>query len=187
MAVTESRMGASSSAALARRLESFVPLFEQVCAWPGRLIRRKNELGAVQSLKCMKEGRPVDLFEHVTPNLYDMVGPDPEYHVVEGSMMDRAHGNSVGDDGLAALSVFTNVSRVQQLRMAETAQRALARVRLEHPQTKKGLMKPTLHNLIDIPPLKDLIGWMQELTSPLRTKILGWSDDELLLLWLLFD
>ena len=72
----------------------------------------------------MPESRPILFNQDVTANLDRVVGPNCQYKAVEGSVMDLAHSDSVGDHGFAADGVATDVCGVKQLSMPKAAKSA---------------------------------------------------------------
>ena len=87
----------------------------------------------MQTLQPVQQHRPILLVQDLSPNLDDVVGPDPDELPVEGGVVQLAERETILDSRLAAgLRVWNDVGSVEQLLMAETAQCALLPVGAEH-------------------------------------------------------
>ena len=64
--------------------------------------------------------------------------------------MDLAHGDAVGDDGLAAFGVGQNVGGVEKPRVPKTADGAAVLVGDKYSLAEKGLMQPCLHDSFSV-------------------------------------
>lgn len=72
----------------------------------------------MQALKSVFQRRAVFLGEDISPYL-DFVGrSDAHESIVEGGVVDLAHGDAIRDDRLASLGVTTNVRGIKQFAMS---------------------------------------------------------------------
>jgi len=74
---------------------------------------REGEGGVVQTLKTVPEHRAVALGKYPRMNLDDIVGPDTDNEVIEGSVVDLAERQPIGHQWLpSGLRVRNDVSRI---------------------------------------------------------------------------
>jgi hypothetical protein len=107
-----------------------------IAAGPGH-----GEGDAVHLLQAMTKHGSVYLGEDVVAYLDDPVWSDADDIGVVRGVVDFAHGQSVGNDGFAALVVIgEDVRRVEQWRMAKPAQGTSGLVRAEHSGAEYHLM-----------------------------------------------
>ena len=96
----------------------------------------------MDALERVLERRAVRLVEHVAADLDHVVGAHAEHERVERAVVDRAHGDPVGDDRLTALGILLDVRRVQGLAVAQAAEGALGPVGREHLTAEDRLVQP---------------------------------------------
>jgi hypothetical protein len=76
--------------------------------------------------------------ENVAPDFDLIAGADADNERIERSMVNCAHGNPVRHHRLAALRILFDVGGIQQFRMAETTQGALAPYAASTRRRKSG-------------------------------------------------
>lgn len=93
----------------------------------------------------MLEHRPVVFLQYVAADLYDAIPLNADEVAVEGTVMDLAQGKTIGDKRLTPFdAVRDDVRSVQQLAMAQPAERALLVVGMQDPLAKVTLVHPHL-------------------------------------------
>ena len=66
-------------------------------------------------LQAVPEHRTVELLENVRPDFHDEIGTNAQDVLVEGSVMDLAQADAVGDDGVTLeMPVGQDVRRIEQ-------------------------------------------------------------------------
>src|SRR4051812_10486302 len=87
---------------------------------------RQHQSRAVDLLEPMPQHRAVDLGEDVLPNVDACVRIDTHNVRVVRRVMDLAQPETVGDEWLAAwIPILEDVRRIEQLAVAQSANRAL--------------------------------------------------------------
>ena len=105
----------------------------------------------MEALQPELEHRPVGLAEDVLTQLDDQVRPDAEDVVVERRVVELAESQSIRNDRLALrMPVRQDVSRVQQLGMAEPAHGAALAVGAEDAPPERFLVETALGQLGDV-------------------------------------
>src|SRR5207244_1230466 len=126
--------------------ERLVALLEQIVVWVvDPTSRQDDELVTVEALEGVLKRGPVVLAENVGPDLDLIVGPDAEDVGVERPVVDRAHGDPIRNDRLAALRIGPDVRSVQQFTAAKPAQGALGLIGEEHTVAEDALVQPGAH------------------------------------------
>jgi hypothetical protein len=75
---------------------------------------RHEQLRAMKTLEAMDKHRPVDLFEHVPPQLNDVIRPDPQDIMVERGMMQPTQREAIRDEWLGSrIEIRKDVSRLE--------------------------------------------------------------------------
>ena len=92
--------------------ESFEPLFEQRRARPLGPVSRQRDQLAVQPLKRVLERWAVVLAQDIGTHFNSILGSDAKHVSIEGSMVDRAHGDTIRHNWFAAVRVLLNVSGI---------------------------------------------------------------------------
>ena len=91
----------------------------------------------------MRQHRPVNLLQHVEPQVNRVVGPDAEDVGVERRVVKFAQRQSVGDDGLPTrMRVRQNVRGFEQLNMPQTADGAVLRASPQDRPAEGVLVEP---------------------------------------------
>ena len=115
----------------------------------------------------MPERRAVRLVEHVAADLDHVVGAHAEHERVERAVVDRAHGDPVRDDRLAAVRILLDVRDVQELAGAEAVQGALGPIGLEHPAAGERLVQPLADGPLGVlTPADEVRGSRERLRPP---------------------
>jgi len=127
------------------------------------------------------KGWAVLLEQNVAANLNDIVGTHAEDVRVERSMVDRAHGHSVRDNGLAALRVLLDMRRVEKGRMPESTECALRLVRKQHSVAERTLMQAPLDDDFCVPPSWVERRCIHETSGPTNSHAFVQRHDELML------
>ena len=106
---------------------------------------------AMEALDAMNQHRSVDLRQDVGSDLDDVIRGDAQNVRVERAMMERAQRNTVRHDRLSLrMAIGQDVCRLQQLLVLQLADRAMALVGLDYPQTERLLMQPLLDLARDV-------------------------------------
>ena len=106
---------------------------------------------AMEALDAMNQHRSVDLRQDVGSDLDDVIRCDAQNVRVERAMMERAQRNTVRHDRLSLrMAIGQDVCRLQQLLVLQLADRAMALVGLDYPQTERLLMQPLLDLARDV-------------------------------------
>lgn len=74
---------------------------------------RQLQIQTMNPLETVTEGRSVSLLTDIRANFHLECGSNSDYQRIESAMVDRAHRDPVGDDGIAALGVALDVSGLQ--------------------------------------------------------------------------
>jgi hypothetical protein len=95
----------------------------------------------MEGLYAMNECRSVLLLENIRANFDDVIGPYPKEVAIECAMMQGAQREPIPDHGFPSrMCIRNNVRGVQQLLVAEVAERTLTPVGFEHPFSECSLM-----------------------------------------------
>lgn len=96
----------------------------------------------MEALETMDEHRPIDLFEHLGADLDNEVRPDSHDALIEGSVVDLAHGDPVRDGRFSErMRVGKDVRSIKQGSVAEPADRTHLTVGGDHSLSEPGLVK----------------------------------------------
>lgn len=114
---------------------------------PGRDLQRP----AVHLLQSVPEHRPVDLAQHVGPDLDPKIRSYAQYVAVVCGVMDLAQREPVRYDGQPSwVTIGQDVGGIQQVGMPELAQRTPGPVRTQNPGSEDGLVQPMPGEPLDV-------------------------------------
>jgi len=107
---------------------------------------------AVETLQAVAEHRAVRLVPDLLADVDDQVGADTQDVGVEGAVMEPAEGQAVRQDGLAPrVPVRKDVRGVEELRVAQAADRAPLLVRAQDAPPEALLVEAPAGQLGDVP------------------------------------
>ena len=114
------RLGRTSrSCSYAEAREGLVPSLEGINARTPLSPARREQRTAVQLLYPVLEHRSDSFIQTVPTNLHHRIGADAHQIMVEGSVVNLAHRQSIRDDGTPALAVRNDVCSVKEFRMVQ--------------------------------------------------------------------
>ncbi|MDP9301747.1 MAG: hypothetical protein M3P43_12780 [Actinomycetota bacterium] len=124
----------------------------------------------------------------IVADLDHVVGANAKNKAIECKMVNGAHRDPVGHDGLASLRVLFDMSSLEQLWYAQSTKGALAPVCLDDTTAEHRLMQPLSHDSLGVRTSKDEVwGREQRFGLPLLAHGLVESNNELLLLGFLLN
>ncbi len=121
--------------------KSLVSLLEERDVRPRSLLPWEVKRGVMHTLEGEPECWPIRFLQNVSPNLDDEVGTDADHIAVEGTVVDRAHGDSVRHDWVSSLGVLFDVSSVEQFLMTKLAHCASGLICHKHPAPEHWLVE----------------------------------------------
>jgi hypothetical protein len=136
----------------------------------------------------MLKGWPVRFGQNVATYLDHVLWRDSYHQRIEGTVMNCAHRDPIGDNRLSTFRVLPDVSRVEQLRVTKAAQSTLSVVGGQDPPPEVRLMDPPSHGGKRVFSPSNFIGSCEEyLRLPRGIHCLIEGYDELMFLRLLRD
>ena len=73
----------------------------------------------MKALESVAQRWSIAFLEHITPDLNDVVRPNPENLSIEGPMVNCAHRDSVRHDRLSAIRVFLDMSCIEKFHVTK--------------------------------------------------------------------
>src|SRR3989475_10898843 len=123
-------------------LEPLVSFRQELPVRPKARATRNADAGAVEILKTMADRRPVRLVQNGARHVNHEIGVDAEEMSIERRVVKLAEGQAVRHHGLAArMAVGQDVGGLEQLLVAQAADRATFLVGREHPLAEALLME----------------------------------------------
>ena len=110
------------------------------------------DLLTIDLLQRVPKRRTIEFPHDLRPHSHSVVRTDPEDVGVIGGVVDLAHGDAIGHNGLATFGVGQDVGGVEKARVTKTANRALVLVGEEDTLTKERLVQTSFYNPLLIRP-----------------------------------
>lgn len=111
-------------------------------------------------LESILQHRPIYFAQDVQAHLDDQIRADTQDVPIEGSMVQLAESEAIGDDGLAlGVTIGEDVGGFEQLGVPQPADGALGVIGVEHPLTEALLVEATLGEGGDVMPARLKIPW----------------------------
>ena len=126
---------------LSRAPEGLVADLQEALVRPERRFPGDGDGHAVQRLDAVHQRWPVLFSQQIGAHLHDVVGSNAEEVAVEGGVMELAQRQPVRDGWFSLVGVGHDVRGVEQLRVPETAEGALAPVGVEDALPKRALVE----------------------------------------------
>jgi hypothetical protein len=132
---------------------------------------RNDQRFLVDALQTVTKSRPVAFEQDGSVGLNDIVGTDPDDVVVEGTVMQGAHGDSVWNNRFTAFAVLFDVCRIEEFGVSKIAEGTPPSVGREYSLAKDALMHTSLHDGSRVLAPNGRVGWVSTEISLLRPAV----------------